>query len=171
MKPKRLQPAVFGGLLIGVLSALPIVSVGNCCCLWIVGGGLLAAYLMQANHPEPIDLGDGAVAGLLAGIIGAFVWALVSLPMNLVLGPFQARMLERIMDASRDVPDGVRTWIRTFRYEGFGLVRVLVGFTFMLIAGMVCSTVGGLVGAALFQRKSTGSPGVQDQAATPQQDV
>jgi hypothetical protein len=158
MAPSRLQPALFGGLLIGVLSALPILSVGNCCCLWIVAGGLLSAYLMQANHSEPITLGDGAVAGLLAGIVGALVWVLVSLPLNLVLGPFQARMLERILDMSRDVPDDVRVWIRSLRSGGFGVLRVMVGFVFMLLAGMVCSTVGGVVGAAVFQRKSPGGP-------------
>ena len=34
--PPKLQPALFGGLFIGVLSALPLVSVGNCCCLWVI---------------------------------------------------------------------------------------------------------------------------------------
>jgi hypothetical protein len=162
MAPNRLQPALFGGLLIGVLSALPILSVGNCCCLWIVAGGLLSAYLMQANHPEPITLGDGALAGLLAGVVGALVWVFVSLPLNVVLGPLQARMLERILDMSRDVPDDVRIWIRSLRSGGFGVLRVMVGFTFMLIAGMICSTVGGVVGAALFQRKMPGGPSVPD---------
>ena len=41
-----------GGLVIGVLSALPFISAGNCCCcLWFVTGGVLAAYLMQQNQP------------------------------------------------------------------------------------------------------------------------
>ncbi len=43
-------PALLGGLFIGMLSALPIVSVGNCCCcLWMIGGGVLAAYLRAAE--------------------------------------------------------------------------------------------------------------------------
>ena len=68
---------LLGGLFIGVLSALPVVSVGNCCCLWIVGGGVLAAYLDQQNEPRPITAGRGALTGLLAGVIGAFVWLIV----------------------------------------------------------------------------------------------
>ena len=32
MGQDRLQPALYGGLVIGVLSGLPIVSMGNCCC-------------------------------------------------------------------------------------------------------------------------------------------
>ena len=62
MAPAKFQPALLGGVAIGVLSALPVVSVANvCCCAWIVFGGALAAYLMQANHPEPIQIGDGAI--------------------------------------------------------------------------------------------------------------
>ena len=42
--PSKLQPALLGGLLIGVLSALPFVSVLNgCCCLWVILGGVLTS--------------------------------------------------------------------------------------------------------------------------------
>ena len=67
----RLQPAFWGGLFIGVLSALPIVNVGNCCCcLWVICGGALAAYLRQQNSPVQIEAAEGALVGLMAGAIG-----------------------------------------------------------------------------------------------------
>ena len=50
-----MQPALLGGVFIGVLSALPIVQLCNCCCVWIVGGGALAAYLQQQNQPMPLS--------------------------------------------------------------------------------------------------------------------
>ena len=51
----RLQPALLGGVFIGVLSTLPIINIGNlCCCRWVISGGALAAYLLQQNQPEPI---------------------------------------------------------------------------------------------------------------------
>ena len=47
----RLQPAFWGGLFIGVLSALPLVNAGNCCCcLWVLCGGALAAVPAAAEH-------------------------------------------------------------------------------------------------------------------------
>ena len=55
------KPALIGGAAMGVLSALPIVNMGNCCCLWVLGGGAIAAYLLQQDHPAPINLGDGAL--------------------------------------------------------------------------------------------------------------
>ena len=43
MTSSRLQPALLGGVVIGVLSALPVINVANCCCAWILFGGALAA--------------------------------------------------------------------------------------------------------------------------------
>ena len=57
------QAALLGGLFIGVLSALPIINLANCCCLWIVGGGAIAAYLAQQQHPGPFGLTAGARVG------------------------------------------------------------------------------------------------------------
>ena len=59
--PAKFQPALLGGVTIGVLSALPVINLANCCCAWILFGGALAAYLMQQNHPYPVETGDGAL--------------------------------------------------------------------------------------------------------------
>ena len=90
-KPSFAQPALFGGLVAGVLSALPIISAGNfCCCLWVVGGGAVAAYVLQQNTAAPVTPGDGALAGLLAGLVGAFVHLFLSIPLTLVMAPMHA---------------------------------------------------------------------------------
>ena len=63
-KPNYGQPALIGGLVMGVLSALPLVSAGNiCCCLWVVTGGLVAAYLLQQNQAMPISRGRRRARG------------------------------------------------------------------------------------------------------------
>ena len=68
MDSDRLQPALSGGLLIGVLSALPLVNVGNCCCcMWVIAGGMLAVYLRQQNTPFAVSSSEGALVGLMAG--------------------------------------------------------------------------------------------------------
>ena len=44
MNSNLVQPALYGGLVMGVLSALPLISAGNfCCCMWVISGGLVAA--------------------------------------------------------------------------------------------------------------------------------
>ena len=69
---RKYQPALLGGLFIGVLSSLPIVSSLNyCCCLWVIGGGVLVTYLQQQATPTPVATGDAAISGLIAGALGA----------------------------------------------------------------------------------------------------
>ncbi|MEK6630493.1 MAG: DUF5518 domain-containing protein, partial [Acidobacteriota bacterium] len=109
-----LMPAVWGGVFLGVLSALPFVSVGNlCCCLWVILGGVVAAYVLQSNTPEPITLGDGALVGLLSGIFGAVVYAIVGLPVSLLLGPMQQRLVQQLLESNQDVPDNVRQMVQS----------------------------------------------------------
>ena len=77
MRASKFQPALLGGLVLGVLSALPIINLGNtCCCLWVIAGGMTAAYLLQNAQVAPITSGDGAAVGFLAGVAGAIVWLL-----------------------------------------------------------------------------------------------
>ncbi len=152
-----LQPALLGGLVTGVLSALPIVSAGNlCCCLWVITGGLLAAYLLQQNRSGPITAADGAVVGLLAGLIGATCQFVLSIPIGLLVGPVERQLLERLREMSGsgvaefDLGGG----------PGFvgGVLLRLIAFVFTLIVSAIVSTVAGVVGAVLFARPASASP-------------
>jgi len=152
--PAKLQPALVGGVAIGVLSALPVISVVNvCCCAWVVFGGGLAAYLMQQNHPEPISISDGAIAGLFAGVIGAFVGAILTTLIGLAMGPFQAEMIRQMLD-NPDLPPEMR---RIFEQLGAGRV-IGIGFVLFFMVSLVVTTIfatlGGLFGALIFRKNA-----------------
>jgi hypothetical protein len=147
----KFQPALLGGLVMGILSALPIVGAGNlCCCLWIISGGVVAAYLLQSSSPEPITTGDGAVVGLLAGVLGAVVDLIISIPVSLLMGPFQARMMQRAFE-NTDLPPAFRTMMET---GAIGVAGTFLRFFFVLILGAIFATVGGMIGAAIFAKKN-----------------
>jgi len=153
MGPAKLQPALLGGVAIGVLSALPVINVANCCCAWILFGGALAAYLMQANHPEPIQIGDGAVVGLMAGAVGAFVWLIVSVPVNIAMAPFTSQMLQRFVRDASDLSPEMRQFFEAAAggpVIGIGLV---FGFFVMLVVSTLFGMLGGLFGALMFRKK------------------
>ena len=153
MSPKYFQPALLGGVMMGVLSALPIINIGNCCCLWVIGGGVLAAYLTQSGHPRPISAGDGAIAGLLAGMFGAVVWLILDIPIEMMLGPLQRRMFERFLENAQDVPDSMRGLFDNMSSGPMNGLRFVVGFVFRLCVGAIFSTLGGLLGVAIFKKK------------------
>jgi len=150
-----LKPALMGGLVMGVLSALPGVSLGNCCCCaWLVTGGLLAAYMLQSGTPEPITMGDGALVGLLAGLFGAFVNMVVSVPMNILTGPFQRQIFERLAETQPDLPDNVRQMVDSMGVGAVSVVGTIMAFFMMLILGAIFSSLGGLLGAFFFKKKA-----------------
>ena len=150
MDSARLQPALLGGLLIGVLSALPLVSAGNCCCcLWVVSGGVLAAYLRQQNLPVQISAAEGAIVGLLAGVIGGIAATILSIPMEMALGPLQQQFMERILSGNPDLPPEWRDMIERGAASGAGVALKLV---FNLVTGVVFGLLGGLLGAAIFKK-------------------
>ena len=160
-KPDQLQPALVGGLVMGVLSALPLVNLGNlCCCFWVVSGGLVAAYLLQQGRPDAITPSEGAIVGLLAGIVGAFVQFLVSIPIGLIVAPLERGLMQRAADMAGNMPPALREAFGSYSGQraGLGFVALLfvriVGLFIALFVGVVFSTFGGLVGAVLFQRRS-----------------
>jgi hypothetical protein len=144
-----LQAPLFGGLFIGVLSALPVVSWGNCCCLWIVSGGVLAAYLDQQNDQRPITSGRGALAGFLAGIIGAIVWLIVSMGLDVLLSPVREMLESELVRVARDAPPDVRTLLESL--SASSPLRYTLNFFLLLCAGAIFSTIGGVLGAAFFR--------------------
>ncbi len=154
MSDRRLQPVLIGGLVMGVLSALPIVSAGNlCCCLWIISGGVVAAYVLQQSQPAPITQGDGAVVGLLAGMAGAVVYLVLSIPITFLVAPVQRMVLERLVERAGQMPPEFREYVGS--YVG-GALGLMIGFMFMLCMGAIFSTVGGLVGAVIFKKQPAG---------------
>jgi hypothetical protein len=154
----------------GVLSALPVVSAGNlCCCLWVVSGGVLGAYLLQQHQLTPITPGDGALVGLLAGLIGAVVQFVVSIPIGILVAPLERAMLERFIEMAGSMPPEMRDALG--RYTGSAgesnigllIVRKVAELVMWVFVGGIFSTLGGLLGAVMFRGQTPSqTPGVID---------
>lgn len=149
----RLQPAILGGLFIGILSTLPIINIGNmCCCLWVVSGGALSVWLLQQDSPEPLTAADGALMGLLAGIVGAFVGAALQIPIEIWFGPIQREWIERFMQGQEIPPQFMEMLNR--RMTAATVVFDLIS---RLVAYVVFGVLGGVLGVAIFRRKTVAS--------------
>ena len=159
MDSGRLQPALYGGLVIGVLSALPIVNFGNCCCcLWVVAGGTLAVYLRQQNTPYAITSAEGALVGLLAGVIGGVIGVMISIPVEAMMGPFQRQLLERIVNSQPDFPSEMRDMLERAGARGTSVLAIAVRLCFSLVTGAVFGMLGGLLGVAVFKKDGPPPP-------------
>ena len=152
----RLQPAFWGGLFIGVLSALPLISAGNCCCcLWVLMGGALATYLRQQNTPVQVDAAEGAIMGLMAGAVGGVIWTVLAIPIQMMTSGFQEQWMESVLNSNPDMPAEVRDMAEQFaKGAAFGIIA----FVFNFCASLLFGTLGGLLGVAMFKKSAPPPP-------------
>jgi hypothetical protein len=139
-----------------VLSSLPFLSYLNgCCCLWVVVGGLVAAWVMQQNHPYPITTTDGVLVGLLAGIFGALIGLLV----QVILSPVQRHLDLYLFDSfgrmMGEVPPMIEEVIEQRRSgPAISVLGALGSLAMMIIIWPIFAMLGGLLGVALFRKKT-----------------
>ena|SRR5215207_3626026 len=152
MDQGKLQPVLLGGLFIGVMSGLPFISAGNCCCcMWVIGGAVLTVYLRQQNSPVPVTSAEGALVGMSAGAIGSIIGSLISIPVGMFMGPIMQEWINRAMSANQDVPPELRDALTRFgAMTGFAIATAF----FNLIAYTCFGLLGGLLGVAIFKKNT-----------------
>jgi hypothetical protein len=137
----KLKPALLGGLIVGLLSAIPFVN--YCCCIWGIGGGALAGMLYIKGSPVPVRPGDGAVVGALAGVVGGVIYLLIGLPVAYFYGA--AAIEEATRNAGVELPmSGVLLIITS----------TLLGALFLI----VLAVIGGLLAVPIFEKRKNGVP-------------
>jgi hypothetical protein len=167
-RPALLTPALIGGAAAGVLSGIPVFQC--LCCLWIIGGAVLASYFLSRDAAVPPTSGDGALVGAFSGVFAAVVSAVVSIPFTRIqlafLKKFFARFMEYIPAASR--PEGLDRLlnyeIRSFSFPLFVLNLIILCAVFAALGAL-----GGVIGMSLFGRKavSPAAPPAPPQPGTP----
>jgi hypothetical protein len=150
-QPSKLTPALYGGLAIGVLSAVPVLNLINCaCCAGTILGGMLAVYLyrQQLDGSLPIQMGDGALLGLMAGIFGA----LLGSALTAIIGGFSMEYLQKLLE-TLDNPE-LNQVLEQFGPDFFAKGIFIAAFITSLIADAIFGLIGGLIGVSLFGKPS-----------------
>lgn len=150
-KPVMFTPALIGGAVAGILSGIPLV---NClCCIWIIGGAMLAAYLLVKDYPVALSAGDGAIVGVFTGIVAAVVRTFV----DIVLQPFNTKFLQRIMERvaeyAEEMPPGFESLFEEGTFET-SVPKILFGLVISVIVFSALGALGGIIGISLFGKKA-----------------
>jgi hypothetical protein len=157
MDSARLQPALLGGVFIGVLSALPFISAANCCCcLWVIGGGVLAVYLRQQNSAIALPASEGALMGLMAGFIGGIISGVLGYAIFTVMGPMQNEWLMRLLEANQETPAEFREAMERMMANSGAFA--LAGMVFNVVIYSVFGLLGGLLGTVIFKKNAPPTP-------------
>ncbi len=101
------------------------------------------------------------MVGLLAGVLGAVTASVVAIPINLILGPMSRAMMRGLLE-NNDLPPNVRAMFENSVQNEAGALQFvltrLVLFVILLMVGGFFSTLGGLLGAVLFSRRTPAAP-------------
>jgi len=158
-----LKPALIGGVLLGVLSSIPVISAFNCvCCAWVIGGGILAAYLYVKDSPIAVTLGRGVALGLFAGFIGAVVHGFFMIPLYFLMNRAGMGIMNSIREALERVPNlppEAEAALRGLSGEGeVGIFLFAASLVFTLVIFCLAAMIGGAVGVAIFEKRKAGTP-------------
>ena len=154
----KLKPAIIGGVVIGVLSIIPVIGLGNvCCCLWAILGGLLATYLYVKGSAVPATTGDGAITGAIAGAVGGVIVVVLGVPISLVAGGVTRALMLRLVES---LNPSQAELIRMQLAASEGSIASEIMFAIILaICLVIFSTLGGLLGIPIFEkRKANAGP-------------
>lgn len=148
---RKIQPALIGGVAFGVLSSIPFVNLPNCCCIWAIVGGALAAYMYISKSEVPAMPADGAILGAIAGVIGAAIYMIIGVPIGYVTGNIAMRALSGLAGGNANFP-GMAS---PLSIAGALLNGLLVSVFFVIF-----STIGGLLGTVIFEKRKGGTGGM-----------
>lgn len=149
-QPEYFVPALIGGALMGVVSAIPFI---NClCCLWAVAGAIFSFYLLNQKTTFPLKSSDGLLVGALAGICGGLINALLEIPLSPIYIRIGQRYINSVSRFMEELPPGLEELLQT-NYQGFDLPSVLISLLFSSLLFAFFGAIGGLIGYSLFKKE------------------
>ncbi len=156
-KPAKFVPALYGGIIMGVISAVPFLNFINClCCAGILFGGFMAVFFYKNNFtPDtpPFSTGDCLAVGALAGLIGAVVATALDQVFMMLFGNILRDFIFHLLDSMNlDIPQEALDEIRRRIEETpTGIVSIFVDLVFGLILYTIFGLLGGLIGYAVWK--------------------
>jgi len=159
--PSKLMPAVYGGLVIGIISGVPFLSWINCaCCAGVMGGGFLAVYLFRRDLDSRyhMDFSDGAQLGLLAGLFGA----VIATALSQVFATVSYEMAHKIITTYLQDPE-IEEMFDRFRPDMLTGGLLFFGFLVNLVFYTLFGLLGGLIGVSLVGKSRTPYESQPDQ--------
>lgn len=123
---------------------------------------MAARMLIKQSPVLPVSNGDGAVVGALAGLVGAGVYLVLGVPIGLLSDRAGLSMLRSVFNQVDDPQFRAAMEEALRASENQGLAeRVLAALFFWFIVSVISigfSTLGGLIGIAIFEKRKGQQP-------------
>jgi hypothetical protein len=160
-KPSKLLPALYGGIIMGLVSSIPFVNLVNClCCAGVLLGGFLATYFYKSNFtPDtpPFTSGDCMAVGAISGVVGVIVDTLLSLLFLALFGDLAKEFVLHFLE-NMDLPQEAMDAIEQAFAEQTSAFNLITNFLFGLIIFPLFGMLGGLIGYNVYKPKQAMMP-------------
>ena len=159
-RPRKLLPALYGGIIMAVISAVPVLNLLNClCCAGIMLGGLMSVFFYKNDlspTTTPLSSTDGLQLGALAGVFGAIAGTLLQAIMLAAFGNIGGETAMQILRGFADqIPPDVLDQIEKGMEQSGGFTGLSILWTFFtsIILYPLFGLLGGLIGYSVFKQK------------------
>ncbi len=157
-KPEKFTPALYGGIIIGIISSVPFLNFLNClCCAGVIIGGILSVYFYKQNFTSempPFTSGDCLNVGLYAGIIGAIIATALSAVFLILFGNVVGEfILEYLRSADIELPEETFEAIEKAFSQQLTFISILTDLVVSLILYSLFGLLGGIIGYNIFKPK------------------
>jgi len=150
------QPALTGGMFLGFLSSIPVISVANVlCCMWVLLGGCIAAVMLTKQRRSGITYGDGAFVGVLSGLFGAVVGTIVQMSYRAMAARMfesQQQQIEQMLQ-QYGIQGAPREWILRLVSGEISAATVIFNFFSNLFLYSLFAMIGGILTVAILNKR------------------
>lgn len=150
-RPDKLGPALIGGVVIGIISAVPVINLINCfCCAGVILGGMIAVrqYQQRLGAME-ISSSEGVTLGLMAGASGALFSTILT---SMITGGVK-HQIDQILEHSSKLPPEIEDALIQVQNLGGEMFFIIVGLVFSLIIYSIFGIIGGLIAVSILKRR------------------
>jgi hypothetical protein len=160
-KSGKIKPALFGGVIMAVISQIPFLNFVNClCCAGVLFGGFMAVFFYQkdlAPDQPRITNGDAVQLGLLSGLFGALIGIVLTLAMFYTIGNPGTRAMgdmilsfyDKIGLLDKIPPESLQQMQDQFDHPTLSPMTLLGG----LIIDPLFGLLGALIGFNIYKEK------------------
>lgn len=145
---------LIGGLIAGLAPLVPLLKLA--CCLIPFAAAIVAVAIYSNSAPPPdLNNNDGVVLGVMTGVVGTLIYAMLAIPLVFYFGNAIGGFLGRTLPDFTEIPANVKPLVQGILSHFGGILTFVVIFHVLsqLALSLIFGILGGLVGIAIFRRK------------------
>jgi hypothetical protein len=154
-KPSMMMPALYGGLIMGVLYGVPYLNFINCCCCaGVLAGGFLSVFFYKKEllpTMPPLEASDALKLGALAGVIGGVFGTIIGQGAQVLTGQDVQADLDELMEQMNN-PDA-EAFVQMFASFFDSPLFLFFSLVFSVFVCVAFGLLGGLIGYAVLKPK------------------